>query len=337
MRVQNLMFRLMVLLFVSWSVAFGRSFETIEIGNGTLSFGKPVWSPNGERLAFWGPGGIYVCKWDGSEQPQKIFDTSGENLMWASDSELVHWQRQSWEEKQEGKKPKRMEKDFIRLVDLKGKEEIITEGNNLKAPNKLPDGTVIFAGQSGYEIIREGKLGKDALKKQFGVTSHYPPVYDSRIGGPKYEDTDIWIASLDGNFKKRVTIGKQYVTPQLSPDGQRIMVVDGNSDALILDLDGNVLASLGTGAVKVAPRLFAAGDFETWSPDSKMIAYCLGVSDGHDYVSFDLYVVSADGTNRIQLTDTANEFEVDPSWSPDATRIAFRAEKSGNVSVIKLK
>lgn len=333
MNTQNLILGLLVFLFVICGTAHAQTFEMIEIGDSIQSFNKPIWSPDGEKLTFWGSEGIYICKWDGSEQPQEIFETFGENLMWASDSELVYWQRKIWEEKQEGKKPKRMERDFIKLVNLNGKEEIITEGNNLKAPNKLPDGTVIYSGTNEYEIIREGKLGKDALKKQYGVTSHYPPVYDSQKGGPEYEDTDIWIANLDGSYKKRVTYGKEYYTPSLSPEGTRILA----SDFVVLDIDGNELINLTPKTERISENVISAPCCSKWSPDSKRIVYLISTEDGHNVFNIDLWIVNIDGSDRTQITNTQDEIEHDPEWSPDGSKIAYWSESTGKIVVVKLK
>jgi len=342
MKSKHLILWSVVIFFVFYGFVYAKPFETIQIGDGSQKYRKPVWSPDGEKLAFWGPGGIYVCNWDGSKQPKKIFGTFGDDLMWASDSELVYWQRKYWKEKQEGKKPKRMEKEFIKLVSLRGKEEIITEGHDLKGPYKLPDGTVIFSGAQGYEIIREGKLGKDALKKQYAVTSHYPPVHDSRIKGPVHEDTDVWIASLDGSFNRRVTHDKQYYFPQLSPDATKILVSKPpNADLVILDLNGNEISNPGVGVTEVSPGLFASATAirHSWSADSKKIVYMLEVDNSKKQTieSLDLYVINGDGSGRTQITNTPNELEMDPEWAPDGTKIACWSENTGKIFVIKLK
>ena len=43
----------------------------------------------------------------------------------------------------------------------------------------------------------------------------------------------------------------------------------------------------------------------------------------------DLWVMNADGSGQIQLTDSKEELDYDPSWSPDGTRIVFRSDRAG--------
>ena len=342
MRSKNLISWLFVMLVAFSGLLFAQPLETIQIGDGTQKFRKPVWSPNGEKLAFWGPGGIYVCKWDGTEQPRKIFDTFGEDLMWASDSELVWWQRKSWKEKQEGKRPKRMEKESVRMVTLSGQETVIKEGKDYTVLMRLHDGTICFYegdAVSGTPIVlKPGKTGETDPSKIRKVVSHYPPVWDSRIKGrPVFEDTDIWIQSLDGSLKKRVTYGKGYYFPQLSPDGTRILA----NGFVVLDLNGNELINLSPGSQEISKGIFSGpcGSCSEWAPNSKQIVYLLEIYN--DVTEMDegseLYIVNIDGSGRTQITNTPDEFELDPQWSPDGTKIACYSGNTGKIFVIGLK
>jgi Tol biopolymer transport system component len=63
----------------------------------------------------------------------------------------------------------------------------------------------------------------------------------------------------------------------------------------------------------------------SWSPDGQRIAF--------SWASSDIYVMNADGSNRVQLTqDPSPEFE--PAWSPDGTKIAFVRAVSSDFSVL---
>lgn len=346
MRTLNLILGLMAVLFVSLGSVYAQPFETIQIGDGTQKYSKPVWSPNGEKLAFWGPGGIYVCKWDGSEQPKKIFDTFGEDLMWASDSELVYWQKKFTEIKQEGRKPKRVEKEYVRIVTLAGQEKIIKEGNNFSALLRLHDGTICFyEGDAFYHgtpfIVKGNKFGETDPSKLRTVV-HHAPAWDSRIKGRIFEDTDIWIESLDRSSKKRITLNKEYSCPWLSPDGNKILVnKPPHSNLVVLDTNGNEIVDLNVSVYEASPGLFAGVPSSTarWSPDGKKIVYMLEIDNSAKGTieSLDLYVINADGSGRTQITTTANELETDPEWSPDGTKIACWSENMGKIFVIKQK
>jgi hypothetical protein len=87
----------------------------------------------------------------------------------------------------------------------------------------------------------------------------------------------------------------------------------GESDAPQL----YVSRSDGTGAVQVA----ASGASPSWSPDNRRIVYTTSTST-YTGAAGDLYIVNADGSGRLQLTNTPVD-ERNPRWSPDGSRIAF--------------
>ena len=51
----------------------------------------------------------------------------------------------------------------------------------------------------------------------------------------------------------------------------------------------------------------------------------------------DIFLLDIQTGNRIQLTDTPNEYEERPSWSPDGSRILCRSSITGKIFVVKIK
>lgn len=77
-----------------------------------------------------------------------------------------------------------------------------------------------------------------------------------------------------------------------------------------------------------------------WSPDGTQIAFaaCLGgdiSTDCPEGVSFDIYVVNADGSNQVNLTQQ-NSTNMYPSWSPDG-QIAFMSNRSGKEEIYTIR
>lgn len=93
----------------------------------------------------------------------------------------------------------------------------------------------------------------------------------------------------------------------------------------VMGVDGRGMMSLGRGT---RPR---------WSPDSAWLVFAVTRDDGYQITSSDLYIVSANGGERIALTATEEELEMNPDWSPRGDRIVFDSVYSGNLYVLELE
>ena len=124
------------------------------------------------------------------------------------------------------------------------------------------------------------------------------------------------------------------LAPSWSPDGERIVFSsarDGNRDGnqenyeiYVMDADGNN-----------QQRLTDNDFFDTapsWSPDGKRIAF-MSQRDGHFIgeggLSYEIYVMDADGKNTRRLTNNRKS-DSSPSWSPDGKWIVFSADRKGD-------
>jgi len=117
----------------------------------------------------------------------------------------------------------------------------------------------------------------------------------------------IHVVDADGTDLRSFEVG---TNPAWSPDGSRI-AYDNESNIVVFDPDG---AGGGT--------LVRKGVQPAWSPDGSKIAYevTVGPTDSES----DIFVMNADGSGPVNLTQQITLVDREPTWSPDGSRIAFR-------------
>jgi TolB protein len=141
------------------------------------------------------------------------------------------------------------------------------------------------------------------------------------------EGRGLFVAGADGSD---VTLLRDAgAQPAWSPDGTRIAFSaastanDPRTSLWLMDADGsNVLELPATAA--------ASADDPAWSPDGTRIAYGGAISNQ------DIFVVNADGSDPVNLTNTADPAgEIQPAWSPDGAYIVFTGFRNGNQEIVR--
>ena len=250
---------------------------------------NPAWSPDGTRIAFSGPSGIYVMNADGSSVTNLTdnSDLNQRNPAWSPDGTRIAFSFQTGQNI--GPDPYAI---YVMNVDGSDLTRLTNQTVWEDAPAWSPDGTrIAFAGQSS------------------GI---YP---------------DIYVINVDGSGVTNLTDNSYFLhsQPAWSPDGTRIAFAGQSSgiypDIYVMNVDGSE-------AINLTDNSNLEERDPAWSPDGTRIAFTGGSPVGSSPVGnySDIYVINVDGTGLTNLTNHP-AVDMDPAWSPDGTRIAFSSSR----------
>jgi Tol biopolymer transport system component len=199
-----------------------------------------------------------------------------------------------------------------------GEYNFKTNSHRIVAENQR-NMSIVELSQSGNLILRHGNI-IETVQLNGGVKKNENQAYDPLV----YAKGKALFLEQNGNIKEIVPVGnRNYIWPSLSPDKSRILFTVAGKGTYICDFNGNIKTELGYAN---APQ---------WSPDGKWILYMHDTDDGQRYLSSDIYIVTADGNQRIKLTDSQRIYMY-PQWSPDMRQIVFHSEE-GQIYLLKLQ
>lgn len=198
-------------------------------------------------------------------------------------------------------------------------------------PDFSPDGSrIAFTVLQDPATTRIHVVGVDGTGETTLTTSgtYLDPDWSpdgSRIAFTRVDENgffDIFVMDSDGGNVTQVTFDVNYRQPDWSPDGSKLVVVQNMQLAVLNAADATLLNTM-----QVDTR---SHHEPAWSPNGSMVAVRVGcsgleteVSDPCSGADGEIYVMNADGTNPIQLTDNAVD-DLQPAWSPSGDRIVFR-------------
>ena len=166
------------------------------------------------------------------------------------------------------------------------------------------------------------------------------PAFGSKIAFTSDRDepnvsAEIYVVNADGSGEQQLTDVDGYNSnaPAWSPNGRKIAFHSnrgggvGESDIYVMNADGGNVTRL----TNLTALGLGGAHFANWSPDGEKVVFNSFFNGGVDGPR-EIYVVNADGTGLINLTNHASD-DTRPDWSPDGTLIAFQSNRHGNPEI----
>lgn len=207
-------------------------------------------------------------------------------------------------------------------VSPNGRKIAITLGNQI---------SVINADGSGRQQITRGHL---AFTASF-APDNQTVAYVDYVEVPDGINGDVFSVGADGTGKRKLSEGQGY-DPAYSPDGHQI-AFDRYDGISLMDADGGnphvILPN--RSETSLQGTLVEDNGEASFSPDGGRIAFTRRTNTTTFQCNpfpnctrqttreADVYVMNADGSAVRQLTSTPEVDEVDSSFSPDGTKVAY--------------
>jgi Tol biopolymer transport system component len=288
----------------------------IEITDGSTVYMQPVWSPDGKKLAFTTSGftGVYVRNADGSGPIREVTsaDYSGYKPLWTRDSKALILRTRTG-----------LVGQSITSIDMETGEvkTIVERAAHPGQPDRNAYGDVTINIDGEREILNTETGSIESMDSYY--SAERPSSFDITLE-IDFRNRRMWIVEGDGT--RRSAFPHPVLLATLSPMRDRVAFGKADPNLYVSNLDGSSIVNLGP------------GESWDWSPDGQRIVYLSAIHQNEwTMTGADIFVANADGSKITQLTDTPEEVESYPVWSPDGAMIAYSTVNTGKICVAFLE
>jgi tricorn protease-like protein len=180
---------------------------------------------------------------------------------------------------------------------------------------------VVKADGTGLLEISSGIGGTERIPK-FSPDGKKIAFFESTASSPQ----GLYIINSNGTNKKLVMDSINYNQAAMldwSPDGNKIVFENSNgpvTNICVIDTSGNNYLVL------------SEGKNPSWSKDGSKIAFLKDVNQGRE----DVYIINADGTDPLNISNTPSNFENEPYWSPSDKMSVLYITSTGFYGKLKI-
>lgn len=194
----------------------------------------------------------------------------------------------------------------------------------------VADGARLGEHQAAETPDRAWILAHKLADAVYEIATGEKGIFSSRLAfiNNRTGNKEVFSALFDGSREAGITKNRSInLSPSWSPDGAKISFtsyVRNHPDLYFYD--------------RRADKFFRVSDRAginiggVWSPHGKVMAATLSSEGGNP----DIYLMGEDGKGTKRLTDHWAS-DVSPTWSPDATHIAFVSDRGGSPNVYVLE